>query len=158
MNLRKKNKEKLRGHNTIQATCMDGGMVLPQICAAGGGGGGRPPEAPGNQDVEANGSADRIVISGRLATDQIAGSSPQETHVFTHITAEKKRQTTRTHETKKVQKAQADTRIEPLTLLQLHSYLRSRSLSRSLSLEVSDRDVGLVDAERNTANKKAKGN
>lgn len=64
-------------------------MVGPQICAAGGGGGGIPPEAPGNQDVEANGSADRMVISGRLATGQIAGSAPRETHVFTHITAEK---------------------------------------------------------------------
>lgn len=62
----------------------------PQICAAGGGGGGRPPEAPGNQDVEASGSADRMVISGRLATGQIAGRAPQETHVFTHGTAEKK--------------------------------------------------------------------
>lgn len=68
---------------------MDGGMVGPQICAAGGGGGGRPPEAPGNQDVEANGSADRMVISGRLATGQITESAPQETHVFTHTTAEK---------------------------------------------------------------------
>lgn len=48
---------------------MDGGIVGPQICAAGGGGGGNPPEAPGNQDVEASGSADRMVISGRLATD-----------------------------------------------------------------------------------------
>lgn len=38
----------------------------PQICAAGGGGGGNPPEAPGNQEVEASGSADRMVISGRL--------------------------------------------------------------------------------------------
>lgn len=57
----------------------------PQICAAGGGGGGRPPEAPGNQDVEANGSADRMVISGRLATNQIAGRPPQE-NVFTPIT------------------------------------------------------------------------
>lgn len=62
----------------------------PQICAAGGGGGGSPPEAPGNQDVEANGSADRMVISGRLATKgKIAGSAPQETHVFTRITTEK---------------------------------------------------------------------
>lgn len=40
----------------------------PQICAAGGGGGGNPPDVPGNQDVEASGSADRMVISGRLAT------------------------------------------------------------------------------------------
>lgn len=55
---------------------MDGGIVGPQICAAGGGGGGRPPEAPGNQDVEASGSADRMVISGRLATGQITGSAP----------------------------------------------------------------------------------
>lgn len=45
---------------------MDGGIVGPQICAAGGGGGGNPPEAPGNQDVEASGSADKMVISGRL--------------------------------------------------------------------------------------------
>ena len=48
---------------------MDGGIVGPQICAAGGGGGGNPPAAPGNQDVEASGSADKIVISGRLATN-----------------------------------------------------------------------------------------
>lgn len=47
---------------------MDGGIVGPQICAAGGGGGGNPPDVPGNQDVEARGSADRMVISGRLAT------------------------------------------------------------------------------------------
>lgn len=47
---------------------MDGGIVGPQICAAGGGGGGNPPDVPGNQDVEASGSADRMVISGRLAT------------------------------------------------------------------------------------------
>lgn len=45
---------------------MDGGIVDPQICAAEGGGGGNPPEAPGNQDVEASGSADKMVISGRL--------------------------------------------------------------------------------------------
>lgn len=45
---------------------MDGGIVGPQICAAGGGGGGNPPAVPGNQDVEASGSADRMVISGRL--------------------------------------------------------------------------------------------
>lgn len=43
----------------------------PQICAAGGGGGGNPAEAPGNQEVEASGSADRMVISGRLATGQL---------------------------------------------------------------------------------------
>lgn len=42
----------------------------PQICAAGGGGGGNPPDAPGNQDVEASGSADKMVISGRLAISQ----------------------------------------------------------------------------------------
>lgn len=47
----------------------------------------------------------------------------------------------------------AATRTEPLNLL----HLRSLSLSRSLSLEDSDRDVGLVDAERNTAKKKVKG-
>lgn len=46
----------------------------PQICAAGGGGGGNPPEAPGNQDVEASGSADRMVISGRLATGPKTGN------------------------------------------------------------------------------------
>lgn len=40
----------------------------PQICAAGGGGGGNPPDVPGNQDVGVSGSADRMVISGRLAT------------------------------------------------------------------------------------------
>lgn len=62
----------------------------PQICAAGGGGGGRPPEAPGNQDVEASGSADRMVISGRLATSQITG---------------KEKETTGMHKTKKIQKA-----------------------------------------------------
>lgn len=56
---------------------MDGGIVGPQICAAGGGGGGSPPEAPGNQDVEASGSADRMVISGRLATGQITQSPPR---------------------------------------------------------------------------------
>lgn len=46
---------------------MAGGMVGPQIWAAGGGGGGgvNPPEAPENQEVEASGSADRMVISGR---------------------------------------------------------------------------------------------
>lgn len=47
---------------------MEGGIVGPQICAAGGGGGGNPAEAPGNQDVEGSGSADRMVISGRLRT------------------------------------------------------------------------------------------
>lgn len=51
----------------------------------------------------------------------------------------------------------ADARIEPLNILYLYSNLRSLSLSRSLSLGVSDRDVDLVDAERNTTNKKAKG-
>lgn len=47
-------------------------MVGPQICAAGGGGGGKspttPPGGPGNQEVEVRGSADRMVICGRLAT------------------------------------------------------------------------------------------
>lgn len=52
----------------VRLTWMDGGIVGPQICAAGGGGGGSPAEAPGNQEVEASGSADRMVISGRLAT------------------------------------------------------------------------------------------
>lgn len=47
---------------------MEGGIVGPQICAAGGGGGGNPPDVPGNQDVGVSGSADRMVISGRLAT------------------------------------------------------------------------------------------
>lgn len=47
---------------------MAGGIVGPQICAGGGGGGGNPPEAPGNQEVEVSGSADRMVISGRLET------------------------------------------------------------------------------------------
>lgn len=42
--------------------------MAPQICAAGGGGGGIPADAPGNQDVEGSGSADRMVISGRLRT------------------------------------------------------------------------------------------
>lgn len=51
---------------------MDGGMVAPQICAAGGGGGGNPPEAPGNQDVEERGSADRIVICGRLLSRSLS--------------------------------------------------------------------------------------
>lgn len=32
----------------------------------GSGGGGIPPEAPGNQALPARGSADRMVISGRL--------------------------------------------------------------------------------------------
>lgn len=53
---------------------MDGGIVGPQICAAGGGGGGNPPEAPGNQDVEASGSADRMVISGRLLSLSLSRS------------------------------------------------------------------------------------
>lgn len=53
----------------------------PQICAAGGGGGGNPPEAPGNQDVEASGSADRMVISGRLATGNHQQRNPcSDTH------------------------------------------------------------------------------
>lgn len=66
---------------------MVGGIVGPQICAAGGGGGGNPPAAPGNQDVEASGSADRMVISGRLATGRTTGSHQQrrinitDTHV-----------------------------------------------------------------------------
>lgn len=47
---------------------MAGGIVGPQICAGGGGGGGNPPQAPGNQEVEVSGSADRMVISGRLET------------------------------------------------------------------------------------------
>lgn len=67
---------------THSVTWMDGGIVGPQICAAGGGGGGRPPEAPGNQDVEGSGSADRMVISGRLSTGQTTGSAAQETHVY----------------------------------------------------------------------------
>lgn len=53
---------------------MDGGMVGPQICAAGGGGGGNPPEAPGNQEVEDSGSADRMVISGRLLSLSLSRS------------------------------------------------------------------------------------
>lgn len=43
-------------------SCMEGVSVGPQIWAEGGGGGGKP--APGNQ--EERGSAERIVISGRL--------------------------------------------------------------------------------------------
>lgn len=64
---------------TVRLTWMDGGIVGPQICAAGGGGGGIPPEAPGNQDVEASGSADRMVISGRLATGSPPTGKPHTT-------------------------------------------------------------------------------
>lgn len=60
---------------------MDGGIVGPQIWAAGGGGGGNPPEAPGNQDVEARGSAERMVISGRLATTPNNSKSPKEKYM-----------------------------------------------------------------------------
>lgn len=56
---------------------MEGGIVGPQICAAGGGGGGNPAEAPGNQEVAASGSADRMVISGRLVTGKTTGSHEQ---------------------------------------------------------------------------------
>lgn len=74
----------------------------PQICAAGGGGGGSPPEAPGNQDVEASGSADRMVISGRLATGVDTRKPPTGNP---HTTVGK--QTRGTCETKcRVQKAQ----------------------------------------------------
>lgn len=76
----------------IRATCMDGGIVGPQICAAGGGGGGRPPEAPGNQDVEANGSADRMVISGRLATGHSRKCPISNPCVYTHNSTELDRQ------------------------------------------------------------------
>lgn len=68
--------------NTDGVTCMDGGIVGPQICAAGGGGGGNPAEAPGNQDVEARGSADRMVISGRLALVPDNRKSPTEKFMF----------------------------------------------------------------------------
>ena len=58
----------------------------PQICAAGGGGGGKPPEAPGNQELEASGSADRMVISGRLetSTDNRAATTNQK-HNLTRL-------------------------------------------------------------------------
>ncbi len=61
---------------------MDGGIVGPQICAAGGGGGGNPPEAPGNQDVEARGSADRMVICGRLETGHDNRKSATEKFMY----------------------------------------------------------------------------
>lgn len=51
-------------------------MVGPQICAAGGGGGGNPPDVPENQEVGVSGSADRMVISGRLAK----GSQTEASH------------------------------------------------------------------------------
>lgn len=49
---------------------MEGASVGPQIWAEGGGGGGNP--APGNQ--EERGSAERIVISGRLLSLSLSRS------------------------------------------------------------------------------------
>lgn len=90
---------------TVRITWMDGGIVGPQICAAGGGGGGSPPEAPGNQDVEASGSADRMVISGRLATGVDTRKPPHRKPTCLHTTVGK--QTRGTCETKcRVQMAQ----------------------------------------------------
>lgn len=39
------------------------------VGGAGGGAGGNAPEAPGNQVLDGSGSAERMVISGRLRND-----------------------------------------------------------------------------------------
>lgn len=101
-------------------TWMQGGIVGPQIWAAGGGGGGNPPDVPGNQDVGVSGSADRMVISGRLATgSQHSTMTHTVVYFFLYVRSSS-----------------------------AACYLLSRSLSRSRSLDDSDGGVGLAEATK----------
>lgn len=46
-------------------------MLPPQMGCEGGGAAVNPPEAPGNQPLAVSGSADKMVISGRLKDKQV---------------------------------------------------------------------------------------